>query len=221
MDLDVFREIRDGIKKSSDLIIELSTGGGPTLPVADKIGPLSLKPELATLNTFLIVLSVKDGRDQPIIYTRSEIEHTAKRAKEMGVKPVMTILSLSGLEEVENLIAKGLVDKPYYFQIGLNIQCQGSLKGTPKNLTAIVERLPEGAIFTSLANGEAQLPLTTMSMLLGGHVRVGLEDNIYYAPGRLAMSNAELVARTVRIAKELNYEIATPDDGREILQIKK
>lgn len=219
MDLEVFREIHDGIKRSSDLIVELSTGGGPTLPVAEKIGPLSLNPELATLNTFLIVLSVKGG-DLPVIFTRSEMEHTAKRAREMGVKPVMTILNFSCLEEAENLIEKGLIDKPYYFYIGLNSSYQGTLKGTPKNLMALVERLPEGAIFTVLAGSEAQLPLTSMSMLLGGHVRVGLEDSIYYSPGRLAKSNTELVARTVRIAKELNFEIATPDDGREILQCK-
>jgi len=86
---------------------------------------------------------------------------------------------------------------------------------------ALVERLPVGAIFDISAHGEAQLPLTTMAMLLGGNVRVGLEDNIHYAPGRLAKSSAELVARSVRIAKELNLEVATPDEAREILQLRR
>ena len=71
------------------------------------------------------------------------------------------------------------------------------------------------------AYGEAQLPLTTMAMLPGGHARVGFKDNIYYTPERLAKNNAELVAKTVRITKELNLEVATPDEAREILQIRR
>jgi 3-keto-5-aminohexanoate cleavage enzyme len=83
----------------------------------------------------------------------------------------------------------------------------------------IVQRLPEGALFNVSAHGEAELPLTTMALLLGGHVRVGMEDNVFYSPGRPVKSNAELVARTVRIIKELNLEVATPDEAREILHL--
>jgi len=220
MALDIFREIQEGIRKSSDLIIQLSTGGGITLTMEERIAPLSLKPEMASLNTFLVVFGT-DGEELPAIYTRSEIEQTARRAQEMGVKPELAVLNFTCLEEIENLIAKGLVDKPYYLDIGLNAPAQGTLRGTPQNLMALVDRLPPGAIFTASAHGEAQLPLTTMGMLLGGHARVGLEDNIYYTPGRLAKSNAEFVARTVRIARELNLEVATPEEAREILQIRR
>ena len=220
MELELFREIHNGIKRSSDLIVQLSTGGGPTLTIEEKIAPLSLKPEMASLNTFLIVLGT-NGEELPVIYTRAEMEQTAKRAREMEVKLEIAVLNFTCLEEVENLIAKGLVDKPYYLVLGLNLPAQGTLRGTPKNLMALVERLPAGAIFNVSAYGEAQLPLTTMAMLLGGHARVGFEDNIYYTPERLAKSNAELVARTVRITKELNLEVATPDEAREILQIRR
>jgi len=220
MALDIFREIHEGIKKSSDLIVQLSTGGGITLTMEERIAPLSLKPEMASLNTFLVVFRT-DGEELPAIYTRSEIEQTARRAQEMGVKPELAVLNFTCLIEIENLIAKGLVDKPYYLDIGLNSPAQGTLRGTPQNLMALVDRLPAGAIFTASAHGEAQLPLTTMGMLLGGHARVGLEDNIYYTPGRLAKSNAELVARTVRIARELNLEVATPEEAREILQVRR
>lgn len=220
MALDIFRELHDGIRKSSDLIVQLSTGGGITLTMEERIAPLSLKPEMASLNTFLVVFGT-DGEELPAIYTRAEIEQTARRAQEMGVKPELAVLNFTCLEEIENLIAKGLVDKPYYLDIGLNLPAQGTLKGTPQNLMALVDRLPAGAIFGVSAHGEAQLPLTTMAMLLGGHARVGLEDNIYYTPGRLAKSNAELVARTVRIARELNLEAVTPDEAREILQIRR
>lgn len=218
MDLDIFRKIHDGIKNSSDLIVELSTGGGPTLSMEERIVPLSLKPEIASLNTFMIVRKT-NGKEQPVIYTRSEIEATAKRAQQTGVKPNIMVMNFSCLEEAESLIEKGLLDQPYYLSICLTTPAQGALRATPRNLLALVERVPECAIFSVAAHGLAQFPLTTLGMLLGGHVRVGLEDSVYYAPRRLAKSNAELVARTVRMVKELNLEVATPAEARDILQI--
>jgi len=220
MSLDIFRKIHEGIKASSDLIVELSTGGGPTLPNEERIAPMLLKPEMASLNTFMMIMPVK-GVETPFIYKRSEIEETARRARELGVKPAIAILNFTCLEEAENLIQKGLVDRPYVLDIGLNLPAQGTLRGTWQNLVALVERLPEGAVFNVAAGGEAELPLTTMGMLLGGNPRVGLEDNVYYAPGRPAKNNAELVARTARIARDLNLEIATPDEAREILQLRR
>ncbi|MBL7126854.1 MAG: 3-keto-5-aminohexanoate cleavage protein [Dehalococcoidales bacterium] len=220
MSLDIFRKIHEGIKATSDLIVELSTGGGPTLPNEERIAPMLLKPEMASLNTFMMIMPVK-GVETPFIYKRSEIEETARRARELGVKPAIAILNFTCLEEAENLIQKGLVDRPYVLDIGLNLPAQGTLRGTWQNLVALVERLPEGAVFNVAAGGEAELSLTTMGMLLGGNPRVGLEDNVYYAPGRLAKNNAELVARTARIARDLNLEIATPDETREILQLRR
>ncbi|HET6477916.1 MAG TPA: 3-keto-5-aminohexanoate cleavage protein [Dehalococcoidales bacterium] len=220
MSLDIFRKIHEGIKASSDLIVELSTGGGPTLPNEERIAPMLLKPEMASLNTFMMIMPVK-GVETPFIYKRSEIEETARRARELGVKPAIAILNFTCLEEAENLIQKGLVDRPYVLDIGLNMPAQGTLRGTWQNLVALVERLPEGAVFNVAAGGEAELSLTTMGMLLGGNPRVGLEDNVYYAPGRPAKNNAELVARTARIARDLNLEIATPDEAREILQLRR
>ena len=220
MSLDIFQKIHEGIKSSSDLIVELSTGGGPTLPNEERIAPMLLKPEMASLNTFMMVMPVK-GVETPFIYKRSEIEESARRAQELGVKPAIAILNFTCLEEAENLISKGLVDRPYVLDIGLNLPAQGTLRGTWQNLVALVERLPEGAVFNVAAGGEAELPLTTMAMLLGGNPRVGMEDSVYYAPGQLAKNNAELVARTVRIARELSLEIATPDEAREMLQIRR
>ncbi|HEY51166.1 MAG TPA: 3-keto-5-aminohexanoate cleavage protein [Dehalococcoidia bacterium] len=220
MSLDVFREIHEGIKNSSDLIVELSTGGGPTLPNEERIAPLKLRPEMASLNTFMMIMSVK-GVETPFIYKRSEIEETARRAQELGVKPAIAVLNFTCLEEAENLIRKGLVDRPYVLDIGLNLPAQGTLRGTWQNLVTLVERLPEGCVFNVAAGGETELSLTTMAMLLGGNPRVGFEDNVYYAPGQLARNNAELVARTARIARELNLDVAAPDEAREILQIRR
>ncbi len=220
MSLDIFQKIHEDIKSSSDLIVELSTGGGPTLPNEERIAPMLLKPEMASLNTFMMVMPVK-GVETPFIYKRSEIEESARRAQELGVKPAIAILNFTCLEEAENLISKGLVDRPYVLDIGLNLPAQGTLRGTWQNLVALVERLPEGSVFNVAAGGEAELSLTSMAMLLGGNPRVGMEDNVYYAPGQLARNNAELVARTARIARELSLEIATPDEAREILRIRR
>lgn len=216
MDLDVFREIHDGIRKATDLIVELTTGGGPRLTMEERIGSLSLRPEMSSLNTFMIIMREGD-RELPLVFPRSEIEHHARRAREMGVKPDMAVLNFACLEEIENLIAKDLVAKPYLLSVGLDMPAQGVLRGTAENLMDLVKRFPRDAIFTVTAAGEAQLPLTTMSMLLGGHARVGMEDCVRYAPGRPAAGNAELVARTARVARELNLEVATPAEAREIL----
>lgn len=220
MDLNIFRKVHDGIRNSSDLIVELSTGGGPTLPMAERIGPLSLKPEMASLNTFMIMLNT-DGKEQPIIYSRAEIEATARRARDMGVRPNVAVLNFSCLEEAENLIEKGLLDPPYCLSVGLGMPAQGALKATPRTLFALIDRMPQGAIFSVSAHGLAQVSLTTLGMLLGGHVRVGLEDSVYYTPERLAKSNAELVARTVRLINELDFEVATPAEAREVLHLGK
>jgi 3-keto-5-aminohexanoate cleavage enzyme len=94
---------------------------------------------------------------------------------------------------------------------------QGALEATPRYLESLIDFLPDDAIFNVTAVGAAQLPLTTMGMILGGCIRVGMEDNIYYSKGELAKSNAELVARSVRIARELGKEPATPEEARKIL----
>jgi 3-keto-5-aminohexanoate cleavage enzyme len=98
---------------------------------------------------------------------------------------------------------------------------QGAVEATPEYLLSLREFLPQYTIFNVCAIGAAELPLTTMSMLFGGMVRVGMEDNIYYRKGVLAENNAQLVARAVRIARELQLETASPDEAREILGIKK
>ena len=94
---------------------------------------------------------------------------------------------------------------------------QGAVDATPKYLNSLIDFLPEDAIFNVTPVGAAQLPLTTMGMILGGCIRVGMEDNIYYRKGELVKNNAQFVARAVRIARELNKEPATPDEARKIL----
>jgi 3-keto-5-aminohexanoate cleavage enzyme len=112
------------------------------------------------------------------------------------------------------------VQKPFCVNIVLGMRYQGAEPATPETFMSIARQLPEGVMFNCTGVGSAQTTLGTLSMLLGGNVRVGLEDNIYYAKGQLAESNAQLVARMVRIARELGKEPATPDEARQYLGLK-
>jgi len=151
---------------------------------------------------------------------REDIETYVTRMRELGIKPEMEVYNHAMFREVENLIHKGLVEKPYYINLVLGMKYQGALKATPKYLESLIDFLPENVIFNVTAVGPAQLPLTTMGMILGGCIRVGMEDNIYYRKGELAKSNAQLVARAVRIARELNKEPASPEEARKILGLQ-
>jgi 3-keto-5-aminohexanoate cleavage enzyme len=121
--------------------------------------------------------------------------------------------------DVNALIKKGILRPPYYVNFVLGMMYQGAIDATPENLFSMYSFLPENAYFNVTATSREQLPITTMGILMGGGCRVGLEDNIYYAKGVLAKSNAQLVARSVRIARELNIEPLSAKDAREILHI--
>jgi 3-keto-5-aminohexanoate cleavage enzyme len=151
--------------------------------------------------------------------TRPQIESYAKKMLEKGMKPEMEVYGHSMMVDVENLIDKQLISKPYYVNFVLGMSHQGALPSEPKHLLSMLQYLPEEAIFNVCAVGAGQLPLTTLSMLLGGHSRVGLEDNVYYSKGVLAKSNAQLVERTVRLARELGREPASPAEARQILNL--
>jgi 3-keto-5-aminohexanoate cleavage enzyme len=158
----------------------------------------------------------------PFANTRPDIEAFVTRMKKFGAKPEMEVYSLSMFREVNNLIDKGLIEKPYYVDLILGMAYQGALEGNPLYLPVYLQFLPapNDTLFNTLGVGAAQTPVATMGMILGGCVRVGMEDNVYYRKGELAKSNAQLIARIVRIARELGKEPATPDEARQILGLK-
>jgi len=214
---EVFQEIHDRIRSKCNVILQDSTGGGPNLTLEQRIECLHAKPEMASLNMGSLMRVVGQYKGIAFANLREDIETYVTRMREMGVKPEMEVYSHAMFREVENLVKKGLVEKPYYINLVLGMTYQGALEATPKYLNSLIDFLPEGVIFNVTAVGAAQLPLTTLGMILGGCIRVGMEDNIYFRRGELAKNNAQLVARAVRIARELNKEPATPDDARKIL----
>jgi len=217
---EVFQEIHDRIRAKCNIILQDSTGGGPNLTLEERIECLHAKPEMASLNMGSLMRVSGQYKGIPFANLREDIETYVTRMRNLGIKPEMEVYSHTMFREIENLIKKGLVEKPYYINLVLGMTYQGASDATPKYLNSLIEFSPEDAIFNVTAVGAAQLPLTTMSMILGGCIRVGMEDNIYYRKGEMAKSNSQLVARAVRIARELNKEPATPDEARKILGMK-
>lgn len=218
----VFREMNEGIRERCDVVVQ-NTTGGPGIPVEERISSLDAGPEMASLNMGSVVFFVgtrENPREQLFMNLRSEIEAFARAMLERGVKPELEVYNPSMFGEVENLIENGLLEKPYYVNFVMNVGGMGGYPGTPKNLITMMEHLPEGAVFNVSGVGRAQLALNTMSIILGGHARVGLEDNVFYRKGEPARGNAQFVARIVRMAGELGREVASPDEARKLLGIE-
>lgn len=231
-DPEYFHETAQRIReKKCDIIIQNSTatanavlrGIVTPLPPDEGLRSVEANPEMATLSMGLLAMMYKGKSLPPAERTRPWIEKAAKMMMHKGIKPELEIYNHSMMEEVYNLIDKELLTKPYWLSFVMHMHrvVQGGLAYTPKALMYYLDILPPDSMFSVIAIGTAELPATTMSILLGGHLRVGFEDNIYYKRGVLAESNAQLVARSARIGRELGREPATPDDAREVLGIPK
>ena len=216
-DVDIFKEIHDRIRSRSGLIIQDSTGGGPNLSQEERINCLKAGPEMASLNMGSLMRVAGPYKGIPWSNMPEEIDYYLGEMNKRGIKPEMEVYNHAMLHDVRRLIKEGLVKKPYYINIVLGMRYQGAEPGTPETFFSMVKNMPKDAIFNCTGVGQAQTRLGTMSMIMGGCVRVGLEDNIYYRKGELAQSNAQLVARIVRIARELGKEPATPEEARRYL----
>jgi 3-keto-5-aminohexanoate cleavage enzyme len=137
--------------------------------------------------------------------------------KRHNVKPELETYHSGGPWVMHDLIRQGLLEKPYWIQTVMGYQT--SSHPTVEHVVALLRDFPDDALWLCSGIGPHQLPMTTLAILLGGHVRVGLEDNVYYRRGELAKSNAQLVERTVRLCHELNREVATPAEARRMLGI--
>jgi len=136
-----------------------------------------------------------------------------------GVLPEIECFEVGHVQNALRLIEAGALQPPLWFQFVLGVR--GGIPASVKQLVHLVDMLPPGAHWSVCAVGRAQLPMNVAAMTMGGHVRTGLEDNIYYRRGQLAQSNAELVARLARIAAELDRPLATPDEARQILGVRR
>lgn len=213
-DITVFKETMTLIKEKCDAIIQISTGGAVGMAFEERVGPVRLGPEMATLTAG----SVNFGEDV-FINSPRDIELFALTMKEYGVKPEIEVFDTGMISTAIKLAKKDIFVSPLHFDMVMGVP--GGIEGTPKNLLQLVELLPGNASWTVAGIGKGELPLGVMAIILGGHVRVGFEDNIYYSKGILADSNAQLVERIARMSRELGREVATPEEARKILKINK
>lgn len=150
----------------------------------------------------------------PLGYTKTE--QLARAMKAAGVVPELEVFNSQSWWFVDNLIAQELIEPPYWCQLVFG-QDGASSPPSVKTALEMIDNMPQGSLFSAIGIGSLQLPITTLSLIMGGHIRVGLEDNVYYRRGELAESNAQQVARAVRIIHELNREVATPAQARKML----
>ena len=210
-----YRRIIEAVRlRVPEVIIQVSTGGAVWMKPGERLQPLELQPDMASLTTG----TVNFGEE---VFSNSMpmVREFARAMLERSIRPELEIFDSGMIPAALRLLKEGLLNEPLHFNLVLGVP--GGAAGTIKTLLHMVESLPTGCTWTASGIGPAQLPLTTAAIMLGGHIRVGLEDNIYYKRGVLSEGNAPLVGRAVRLADELGRKVATPDEARGLLHLKK
>lgn len=224
-----YAEVVERLQAKCNMIINLTTGAGGQLIMgpdnqprleASYLAPpekrvdhvLKLKPEMCSLD-----VGTANQRGGAFVNVEVVVDRMAEMIKSAGVKPELEVFDVGHIQIAKRLIDLGLVEKNAHFQL-----CMGTrmgVPGTPKNAIHMAECLPSGVTWSIFGVGATQFPMVGMGVLLGGHVRVGFEDNLYLRKGQLAKNNAELVRHAAAIIRDLNREVATVEEARKILSL--
>lgn len=230
-----FGEVFDRIRSSNvDVVVNMTTGMGGDLyvgpngaadtpaPGGDFVGAIErlahvemFRPDICSMDC-----GSMNFDDDSLLFAMppSYLRAQARRIQELGVKPELEVFDLGHIELAKRLISEGLIDSPAYFQI-----CLGLTWGAPATTAAmksLLENLPAGSNWSGFAIGRMEMPMVAQAMLLGGNLRVGLEDNLYLDRGVLA-SNADLVTRAKEIVERLGGRLASPNEARDRLGLKR
>ncbi len=229
-DLDLYRETVTIIRESGDpVLINLTTGAGARFtpdandpnrnsapgmarPEERVAHVLELKPDICSLD-----IATMNFGEHAFVNTPDHIRHMARAIREAGVKPELEVFDLGHIVLVQRLQGEELFQDPPLFQL-----CTGVPWGapaTPRAMFAMLDMLPSGAEWSAFGVGAKEFPMVALTAAAGGHVRVGLEDNLYMSRGVLAEGNAPLVARAAEIVQLIGREVASPDKARQILRI--
>ena len=231
-DLELYREVVERVRDSGKgIVLNLTAGMGGDLVVVDDdpnrqgegtdlvdamtrlVHVEALRPDICTLDCG----TMNFGDDNAVvIQTPNILRAMARRVQELGVKPEMEVFDVGQLWFAKSLVTDGLIGDPPLFQL-----CLGIPWGAPANTATMqhmAEQMPPGAIWAGFGISRMQMPMVAQAVLLGGHARVGLEDNLYLERGVFA-SNGQLVEKAIRIIEELGARAVTPDDARQILKI--
>jgi uncharacterized protein (DUF849 family) len=229
MGLDLYREVVTRIRDSgTEVLINLTTGMGATYnppiddparaeilvrPPAERVAHvLALRPDICSLD-----VATMNFDANPIVNSPDHLRYMAREIYGVGVKPELEVFDLGQVGLALHLLQQGDLRQPAFFQFCLGIR--GGAPATPEALLAMRGMLPAGMPWSAFAISRDEFPMVALSVVLGGHVRVGLEDNLFIAPGKLAQGNATLVERAVQIVQGIGEEVATPADARKILSL--
>ncbi len=234
--IEYYREVADRIRSSdADMVINFTTGMGGDLDIGEGKNPLDpvgvntdllhaldrlehieeLLPEICTLDCG----SLNFGDSNLLfVHTPSQLRMAAKKMKDLDVKPEMEAFEMGHLWFANQLCKEGLINDPPLYQI-----CLGIPWGAPANtnsMKSMSNMIPKEGIWTGFGIGKMQMPMVAQSIILGGNVRVGLEDNLYLSKGKLA-TNAQLVEKAVRITEDIGSKVMTAEETRKKLNLKK
>jgi 3-keto-5-aminohexanoate cleavage enzyme len=211
----IFERTLKLIRERCDVLVQFSTGGAVTATAEERLAPIreiTPGPDFVTFS-----LGTMNFGNEVFSNPQPMLDTFAKAFAEANLRPEFEIFDAGMLDTLKRMIKKGQVTAPYHCDFVLGVP--GGMAGNLRNLMFLLDNLPDGATWTVSGVGAAQLPLTVHALALGGHVRVGLEDNIYYRKGELSEGSAPLVARIARIAKEMDRPLASVQQAREILHL--
>jgi uncharacterized protein (DUF849 family) len=233
MDLSLYEEVVSRIRRTgSDVIINLTTGPGaryrpddhnPMLASADSTMASSakrvehivkLKPDICSLD-----VATMNFPQYAFVNLPRQLEEMAILIQEAGVKPELEVFDLGHAWLARTMVEKGIIKGTPLFQLCMGVPW--AAPGTPENMIAMRNTLPAGAQWAGFGISSNEFPMVAQAAILGGHVRVGLEDNLYIAKGQLATGNAQLVTRAVQIVEALGSHVASPAEARQILELRR
>lgn len=211
-DIDTFRTYFEAIRARTQMIVQFSTGGAIGMDVEDRIEGLALQPEMATLTTGTVNFGDEVFENpMPVIRT------IAERMRQFHVKPEVEVFEVGMLDTAIRLVDEGVLRGPLHVDFVLGVP--GAMAAEPEHLRYLVSRLPEGWTWCVAGIGRHEFPLAALALEMGGHVRVGLEDNLYIAKGELAEGSFALVAKVAEMASAVGRSVLRHETARSVLGI--
>jgi 3-keto-5-aminohexanoate cleavage enzyme len=209
-----YQEVRRLVRAAGcDIVFNFSTGGGAGQTTdEERLAPVACRPEIASFDAG----STNFG-ERVFINTPAFLTRLAADMRRYGVKPEIECFDAGMIATALRMADDGLLDRPLFFQFVLGIR--GAAPATVAQLAFMVSQVPAGVPWSVCAVGRHQLPMNMAAIVMGGHARTGLEDNVYYSRGVLATGNAHLVARLARLAREMGRAVASPAEARHLLQL--
>lgn len=215
MDKSKFEETVKLIKEKCDIILNLTTSGDLNATDETRQAHLkSIRPEMASYDCG----SMNWAHSTVFLNTPKFLEELGKTMEEYGVKPEIEIFDPGMIYNAMYYVNKGVLKEPLHYQFVLG--AAGGIGATVENLVYLKGLLPKGSTWSAFGIGRAHIPILLTTIAMGGHVRVGMEDNILFSRGELAKSNKQFVERAANIIRESGYEVATSDEARQILGLK-